>query len=58
MAKPPTTPPSSDIVGVNRDARVNSPSEGHPDPGGAIDDAKDQAKARPDEKTPSSDRGG
>lgn len=52
MAKPPKTPPSSDIAGVNRDARVNSPSEGHPDPGGAIDGAKDETKARPDEKTP------
>lgn len=52
MAKPPETPPSSDITGVNRDARVNSPSKSHSDPGGAIDGAKNDTTARPDEKAP------
>lgn len=53
MAKPPPTPPSSDIAGVNRDARVNAPPKGgSADPGGEIDRAKDQSKAQPDESAP------
>jgi len=48
MAKPPETPPHSDIEGVNRDARAGAPSKSpHPDPGAALDSAKDQSKARP-----------
>jgi hypothetical protein len=53
MAKPPEAPPSSDIEGVNRDARAGAPSKSqHPDPGAAIDHAKDESKARPEEGTP------
>ena len=53
MSKPPPTPPSSDIQGVNRDARVGKPDTRHPDPGGALDRAKDEGVARPDEGAPS-----
>lgn len=53
MAKPPPSPPSSDIEGVNRDARVGtSHKDGQPDPGSQIDQAKDQSKAQPDESAP------
>ena len=52
MAQPPKTPPSSDIHGVNRDARVNSPDDSHPDPGVAIDRAHEGSAARPDESKP------
>jgi hypothetical protein len=53
MAKPPETPPSSDIEGVNRDARVGTPSKSqHPDPGGAIDNAGKQSTARPEQSSP------
>lgn len=52
MARPPKTPPSSDIHGVNRDARVNTPDKAHPDPGGAIDAAHQGSAARPDESSP------
>ena len=49
MAKPPETPPNSDIDGVNRDARVGTPSRGQkPDPGAAIDHADKESKARPE----------
>jgi hypothetical protein len=51
MAKPPETPPSSDIDGVNQDGRVGTPSKSErPNPGAAIDQAKDQSKARPQEQ--------
>lgn len=53
MAKPPPTPPSSDISGANRDQRAGSPSPSHPDPGGAIQDAKQGAAGRPHETKPS-----
>ena len=50
MAKPPPTPPSSDLEGVNRDARVNAPNRAaHPDPGGAIKQAQDESKGQPDQ---------
>ena len=53
MAKPPPTPPSSDLTGANRDARAGAaPEEGHPDPGGAIHGAKQESAARPDEGKP------
>ena len=53
MAKPPETPPHSDIDGVNRDARTGSPSKtSHPDPGAALDHADTESKGRPEE-TPS-----
>lgn len=49
MANPPATPPSSDIEGVNRDARAGVPSkDSKPDPGAALDKAKDESAARPD----------
>ena len=48
MAKPPQTTPHSDIDGVNRDARVGTPSRSpQPDPGAALRDAEDQSKGRP-----------
>jgi hypothetical protein len=53
MAKPPETPPHSDLDGVNQDARAGSPSKSsHPDPGAAIDRAKDESAARPDNTPP------
>lgn len=53
MAKPPETPPSSDIDGVNMDARVNQADRGgHDDPGGAVKHSKDESKARPTESKP------
>jgi hypothetical protein len=53
MAKPPETPPHSDLDGVNQDARAGSPSKSsHPDPGAAIDQAKDESTARPENTPP------
>lgn len=53
MAKPPETQPHSDIEGVNRDARVGTPSKSpRPDPGAAIEHARDQSKARPKQGEP------
>ena len=53
MAKPPASPPSSDIVGVNRDARAGKPhDDGSVDPGAQIDRAKDESTAQPDESAP------
>jgi hypothetical protein len=53
MAKPPESPPHSDIDGVNRDARTGSPSKSpHPDPGKALDNADAQSKGRPEETPP------
>ena len=60
MAKPPETPPHSDLEGVNRDARVGTPSKAsHPDAGAALDHARDQSSARPDQSAaPAADRTG
>jgi len=53
MPKPPKTPPHSDIEGVNRDARAGTPSKSpHPDPGAAIEHARDQSKGRPQQTSP------
>jgi len=53
MPKPPETPPHSDIEGVNRDARVGTPSKApHPEPGSALDRAKEEGKARPRQSPP------
>jgi hypothetical protein len=53
MPKPPETPPHSDIEGVNRDARVGTPSKSpHPDPGAAIEHARHESKARPEQTPP------
>ena len=53
MAQPPASPPSSDIEGVNRDARVGIPAASPtPDPGQAIDHANGETAARPDEGAP------
>ncbi|UAK23429.1 hypothetical protein [Sphingomonas nostoxanthinifaciens] len=53
MAQPPNSQPSSDIEGVNRDARAGkAATTPHPDPGGAIDNAKNEGKARPEETPP------
>ncbi|MDO6412759.1 hypothetical protein Q4F19_00025 [Sphingomonas sp. BIUV-7] len=49
MAKPPETPPHSDIEGVNRDARVGTPTrDKQPDPGAAMNHADDESKGRPE----------
>ena len=49
MAKPRKTPPSSDIEGVNRDARIGTPSKSDkPDPGAALNHAERESKGRPD----------
>jgi len=54
MPKPPETQPHSDIEGVNRDARIGTPSKSpHPDPGAAIDHAKEESKGRPKPTSPS-----
>lgn len=60
MAKPPETPPSSDIQGVNRDARTGTPSRSdQPEPGAAIRQAKKESRARPEESAPAEpDRSG
>jgi hypothetical protein len=53
MPKPPETPPHSDTDGVNRDARVGTPSKSQdPEPGSALDHAKDESKARPKQSRP------
>jgi hypothetical protein len=53
MAKPPESPPHSDIDGVNWDARTGRPStSSRPDPGAALRDAKDQGKGRPQQTPP------
>ena len=60
MAKPPESGPHSDIDGVNRDARVGQQDgTGKPNPGAAIDNAKDEGTARPEEgATPAAGRSG
>ena len=53
MANPPKAPPSSDIEGVNRDARIGTPSKApHPDPGAAIDHAEKESTGRPERSAP------
>ncbi len=53
MAKPPPTPPSSDIEGVDRDYRISLPSgQGEPDPGQQLVDAAEQSVGRPNEALP------
>jgi len=53
MPKPPETPPHSDIEGVNRDARIGTPSKSpEPDPGAAIDKEKEESKGRPEYSEP------
>ena len=48
MPKPPETPPHSDTDGVNRDARVDTPSKSpRPDPGKALNHAEEEGKGRP-----------
>ena len=59
MSKPPPTPPSSDIEGVNRDARVGTASkDAHPEPGGALRDADTGSTGQPNEGGPSKPAGG
>lgn len=49
MAEPPKSPPSSDIEGVNRDARIGTPrKDPQPDPGAELDRAGEESAARPD----------
>jgi len=53
MPKPQPTPPHSDTEGVNRDARVGTPSKSpRPNPGAALDHAKDEGKGRPKQTPP------
>jgi hypothetical protein len=53
MAKPPPSGPHSDITSVNRDARAGTASKSDdPNPGAAINNAKDDATARPEESAP------
>lgn len=48
MAKPPKATPHSDIDGVNRDARIGTPSKSqHPEPGSSLHHAEKEGKARP-----------
>ncbi|MFW2831182.1 hypothetical protein [Sphingomonas sp. ID0503] len=49
MAKPPEAPPSSDIEGVNRDARVGTPSKDPQESGKVLREAKDESIGRPKE---------
>jgi len=46
MAKPPKAPPSSDVTGVNRDARAGTPSK-DPHAGKALEHAERESKGRP-----------
>jgi len=53
MPKPPETPPHSDIDGVNRDARVGTPSRApQPEPGSALRHAEQEGKGRPKQTPP------
>jgi len=53
MPKPPETPPHSDLDGVNRDARVGTPSKSpQPEPGSALHRAEQQGKGRPRQTPP------
>lgn len=48
MAKPPATPPSSDVDGVDRDRTVDDIQEsGRSDPGSQLERQNEQAKAKP-----------
>ena len=48
MAKPPETPPSSDIDGVNEDrSRIDTPENAR-DPGGKLRREEDDAAGRPE----------
>ncbi|WP_076071676.1 hypothetical protein [Sphingomonas montana] len=49
MAKPPASPPSSDITGVNEDRlRVDRPGNVDTDDNEQIERGNDQAKGRPE----------
>lgn len=53
MPNPPKTPPHSDTDGVNRDARIGTPSKSpNPDPGAVLDQAQNEAKGRPERSSP------
>jgi hypothetical protein len=53
MPKPPETMPHSDLEGVNRDARVGTPSKSpDPEPGSALHQAEEEGKARPKPSEP------
>jgi hypothetical protein len=48
MAKPPPATPHSDIDGVNRYARIGTPSKApQPEPASTLKKAKDESKGRP-----------
>ena len=49
MAKPPETPPHSDVDGVNRDARTGTRlGDEQADPGSAINHADKESRGRPE----------
>jgi len=49
MAKPPETPPHSDVDGVNRDARAGTRlGDEHADPGSAMNHADKESRGRPE----------
>ncbi|WP_420141685.1 hypothetical protein [Sphingomonas sp.] len=52
MAKPPEGSPNSDIDGVNQDARPGKPAEDHPNPGGAIEQERQNSVGRPEQTPP------
>jgi hypothetical protein len=59
MAKPPPTPPSSDIEGVDRDWRpgLHSTDSEH-DPGSQIEHAREESVGRPAGNPPDENAGG
>ncbi|QJU58987.1 hypothetical protein HL653_15535 [Sphingomonas sp. AP4-R1] len=49
MAKPPEAPHHSDIDGVHEDAETSEATrKPHPNPGGALNQADEESKGRPD----------
>ena len=52
MAEPPKTPPHSDIAGVNRDARAQTPQKDEQPNAGELQAKNEQTKARPEETAP------
>jgi hypothetical protein len=59
MAKPPSSPPSSDIGGVHRDWRPGLHStDSEQDPGSKIDQADKKSVGQPNESKPDENAGG
>lgn len=47
MAKPPPTPPSSDVQGADRGRGAQAGADGTDDPGGQLNHRTRETKARP-----------